>query len=143
MTAVLSDPSAARAHARSMAGTRVESMPVLPPIADDLPEGVAGADLLWEETIAPGGYATRRLARGTRLRRDQREVGRDHQRRLAGDRELVRARTIEASACTAPRKEGYARQTGSQGYELTHGNSPQGASRARAAPEQAGRARRQ
>ena len=31
MTAVLSDPSAARAHARSMAGTKVESMPVLPP----------------------------------------------------------------------------------------------------------------
>ena len=54
MTAVLSDPSAARAHARSMAGTKVESMPVLPPIADDLPEGVASEDLLWEETIAPG-----------------------------------------------------------------------------------------
>ena len=68
MTAVLSDPSAARAHARSMAGTRVESMPVLPPVADDLPEGTAADDLLWEETIAPGGYATRRLARGTRLR---------------------------------------------------------------------------
>jgi len=68
MTAVLSDPSAARAHARSMAGTKVESMPVLPPIADDLPEGVASEDLLWEETIAPGGYATRKLMRGTRLR---------------------------------------------------------------------------
>ena len=68
MTAVLSDPSAARAHARAMAGTRVESMPVLPPAADDLPEGVAAEDLLWEETLAPGGYATRRLARGTRLR---------------------------------------------------------------------------
>lgn len=68
MTAVLSDPSAARAHARAMAGTRVESMPVLPPAAADLPDGVAAEDLLWEETIAPGGYATRRLARGTRLR---------------------------------------------------------------------------
>ena len=34
MPAVLSDPSAARAHARSMAGTKVESMPVLPPAAD-------------------------------------------------------------------------------------------------------------
>lgn len=51
-----------------MAGTRVESMPVLPPAAADLPDGVAAEDLLWEETIAPGGYATRRLARGTRLR---------------------------------------------------------------------------
>jgi hypothetical protein len=43
-------------------------MPVLPPVADDLPAGVSADDLLWEETIAAGGYATRRLARGTRLR---------------------------------------------------------------------------
>jgi urea carboxylase-associated protein 2 len=43
-------------------------MPVLPPVADDLPEGVGAADLVWEETIAPGGYTARRLARGTRLR---------------------------------------------------------------------------
>ena len=68
MTAVLSDPLAARDHARAMAGTRVEAMPMLPPVADDLPEGVASDDLVWEETIAAGGYATRRLARGTRLR---------------------------------------------------------------------------
>lgn len=68
MTAVLSDPLAARDHARAMAGTRVEAMPMLPPVADDLPEGVAADDLVWEETIAAGGYATRRLARGTRLR---------------------------------------------------------------------------
>ncbi len=68
MTAVLSDPLAARDHARAMAGTRVEAMPMLPPVADDLPEGVTADDLVWEETIAAGGYATRRLARGTRLR---------------------------------------------------------------------------
>ncbi len=68
MTAVLSDPLAARDHARAMAGTRVEAMPVLPPVADDLPDGVPAEDLVWEETIAAGGYATRRLARGTRLR---------------------------------------------------------------------------
>jgi urea carboxylase-associated protein 2 len=43
-------------------------MPVLPPRADDLPAGVSAGDLLWEETIAGGGYASRRLARGTRLR---------------------------------------------------------------------------
>ncbi|MEH3036246.1 MAG: urea carboxylase-associated family protein [Sphingomonas adhaesiva] len=68
MTAVLADPLAARDHARAMAGTVVEAMPVLPPVANDLPAGVAADDLVWEETIAAGGYATRRLARGTRLR---------------------------------------------------------------------------
>ena len=68
MTQTLADPLAARDHARAMAGTIVESMPVLPPVAQDLPEGVDGADLVWEETIAAGGYATRRLSRGSRLR---------------------------------------------------------------------------
>lgn len=68
MTATLANPLAARDHARGMAGTVVEAMPVLPPVADDLPAGVTEDDLLWEETIAAGGYATRRLARGARLR---------------------------------------------------------------------------
>ena len=64
----LADPNAARAHARAMGGTVVEAMPVLPPRADDLPAGIGPDDLLWEETIAAGGYATRILRRGTRLR---------------------------------------------------------------------------
>lgn len=68
MTQTLADPLAARDHARAQGGTVVESMPVLPPVADDLPGGVAQADLVWEETIAAGGYATRRLSRGSRLR---------------------------------------------------------------------------
>lgn len=68
MTDGLANPLAARDHARKQAGTVVEAMPVLPPVAHDLPDGIATDDLLWEETIAPGGYATRRLARGTRLR---------------------------------------------------------------------------
>lgn len=68
MTDTLANPLAARDHARGMEGTVTESMPVLPPVADDLPAGVAPEDLLWEETIAAGGYATRRLARGSRLR---------------------------------------------------------------------------
>jgi urea carboxylase-associated protein 2 len=38
-------------------------MPVVPAQAADAP-----APVLWEETIAAGGYASRRLARGTRLR---------------------------------------------------------------------------
>ncbi len=64
----LADPLAARAHARAMAGSVAEAMPILPPLADDLPAGVAAADLLWEETIAGGGYASRRLPRGARTR---------------------------------------------------------------------------
>ncbi|MCJ2179688.1 urea amidolyase associated protein UAAP1 [Novosphingobium album (ex Hu et al. 2023)] len=68
MTGTLANPLAARDHARAMEGTVVESMPVLPPVAGDLPAGVGADDLLWEETIAAGGYATRRLLRGTRLR---------------------------------------------------------------------------
>lgn len=68
MTEALANPLAARDHARGMAGTVVEAMPVLPPLARDLPAGVGADDLLWEETIAAGGYATRRLARGARLR---------------------------------------------------------------------------
>jgi urea carboxylase-associated protein 2 len=68
MTGTLANPLAARDHARGMAGTTVEAMPILPPRADDLPEGVSADDLVWEETIAAGGYATRRLSRGARLR---------------------------------------------------------------------------
>lgn len=68
MTAQLADPMAARDHARAMAGTIVEAMPLLPPVADDLRAFVSAEDLLWEETIAAGGYASRRLPRGSRLR---------------------------------------------------------------------------
>jgi len=68
MMGILADPMAARDHARAMAGTVVEAMPLLPPVADDLPTDVSAEDLVWEETIAAGGYATRRLARGSRLR---------------------------------------------------------------------------
>lgn len=63
MTASTADTHGARAHARAMAGSRVEAMPTLPAIADDAP-----APVVWEETIAAGGYASRRIARGTRLR---------------------------------------------------------------------------
>jgi urea carboxylase-associated protein 2 len=63
MTTSTADPSGARDHARAMAGTRVEAMPTLPAAAADAPGTVT-----WEETIAAGGYASRRVARGTRLR---------------------------------------------------------------------------
>ncbi|WP_299307337.1 urea amidolyase associated protein UAAP1 [uncultured Croceicoccus sp.] len=68
MTTNLANPMAARDHARAMAGTVAEAMPIIPPVADDLPDGVDTGDLVWEETIAAGGYATRVLKRGTRLR---------------------------------------------------------------------------
>jgi urea carboxylase-associated protein 2 len=63
MTGSTATALAARDHARAMAGTTAEAMPIVPPVADDAP-----GELVWEETVAPGGYASRRLARGTRLR---------------------------------------------------------------------------
>ena len=42
----LANPLAARDHARAMGGTVVETMPVLPPMATDLPQGVAASDLV-------------------------------------------------------------------------------------------------
>ena len=62
------DPNGARAHARAMAGTRVDCMPVAPATdAQDRPPGVAAEAMVWAETIAPGGYAAKRLDRGARL----------------------------------------------------------------------------
>jgi urea carboxylase-associated protein 2 len=52
-----------------MAGTRAEAMPTLPAAAAaDRPPGVAAEAMIWEETLAAGGYASRRLNRGARLR---------------------------------------------------------------------------
>lgn len=63
------DPTAARAHARAQAGLSAEAMPTVPATgARDLPEGVAAENVVWDETIAAGGYAGRQIARGTRLR---------------------------------------------------------------------------
>ncbi|MGE0028901.1 MAG: DUF1989 domain-containing protein [Thermoleophilia bacterium] len=58
----------AREHARAQAGRRVESQPTLPATAADPPPGVAAADLLWDETLGDGAYASHRLPRGARLR---------------------------------------------------------------------------
>ena len=63
------DPYAAQAHARAMAGTRVEAMPTVPASeARELPPGVTPEVMIWDETIAAGGYAARQLGRGARLR---------------------------------------------------------------------------
>lgn len=62
-------PQGARAHAHAMAGTKIEAMPTVPASsAHDVPEGVASEDMLWEEIIGTGGYASRELRRGSRLR---------------------------------------------------------------------------
>jgi urea carboxylase-associated protein 2 len=63
------DPKGARAHARAMGNTRVEAMPTVPAgSVHTPPPGVAAESMLWEETIAPGGYAAKELQRGARLR---------------------------------------------------------------------------
>ena len=63
------DPYGAQAHARTMGGTLVEAMPIVPAAnAAGLPPDVNPETAVWEETIASGGYASRQLARGTRLR---------------------------------------------------------------------------
>jgi hypothetical protein len=62
-------PLKAREHARAQAGTVTDDMPILPASnATDLPPGLRPQDVLWEETIAGGGYASRVLKRGSRLR---------------------------------------------------------------------------
>lgn len=63
------DPEGARRHARSMDKIRVETMPTVPAgSVADLPPGVRPESMLWEETIAAGGYASKELQRGARLR---------------------------------------------------------------------------
>jgi urea carboxylase-associated protein 2 len=63
------DPKSARAHARAMAGTRVEAMPTVPADSGiDPPDGVPLEAMLWEETVGAGGYASRELGRGARFR---------------------------------------------------------------------------
>ncbi|HMB94925.1 MAG TPA: urea amidolyase associated protein UAAP1 [Tepidisphaeraceae bacterium] len=64
-----STPLKAREHARSQAGKVVESMPTIPAsAAKDLPPNVSPQNVLWDETIAGGGYASHILPRGSRLR---------------------------------------------------------------------------
>jgi len=63
------DAHGARAHAHAMAGTEVEAMPTVPAGgAADLPQGATRETMLWEETVGPGGYASKELNRGARLR---------------------------------------------------------------------------
>ena len=68
MTTDTANPYAAQAHARAMAGTQVDAMPTVPAsAAAEVPAGVAPSDMVWAETLAPGGYGAKRLDRGARL----------------------------------------------------------------------------
>lgn len=61
--------SAARDDARAQDGAQAEFTPYLPASSSPhAPADVDPADLTWAETVAPGGYTSRVLARGTRIR---------------------------------------------------------------------------
>ncbi|MCJ1714347.1 urea amidolyase associated protein UAAP1 [Curtobacterium sp. VKM Ac-2922] len=62
---------ASRDDARAQAGIRSEHMPYLPASTSPYtPDAVDPAQLVWAETVAPGGYTHKVLARGSRLRFD-------------------------------------------------------------------------
>jgi urea carboxylase-associated protein 2 len=61
--------AAARAHARRQAGAMAASGPTIPSTsASDLPSGVRAEDVVWDEVIGGGGYASRVLRRGSVVR---------------------------------------------------------------------------
>jgi urea carboxylase-associated protein 2 len=60
---------AARSDARAQGTATSDWMPYVPASSTPYPpEGVDAASLVWAETVAPGGYTHKRVARGTRLR---------------------------------------------------------------------------
>jgi hypothetical protein len=69
-TATLGD---AQAHARAQAAAAVAPITIPSTAATDLPEGVLGADVLWDETLPLGGYASRPLPHGAVLRLEDRD----------------------------------------------------------------------
>ncbi|MFS0895853.1 urea amidolyase associated protein UAAP1 [Mycolicibacterium litorale] len=59
----------ARAHARAQHGRTADHMRHVPASASPTaPDGIPAERLVWSETLAPGGYTTAVLARGTRIR---------------------------------------------------------------------------
>lgn len=59
----------AKAHARAQHGRVTDFMRHVPaPSGPSAPDGVAADRLVWSETVAPGGYSTAVVARGTRIR---------------------------------------------------------------------------
>ncbi|WP_144715258.1 urea amidolyase associated protein UAAP1 [Curtobacterium pusillum] len=63
--------TASRSDARAQSGSQSEYMPYLPASTSPFaPDGVDPAQLVWAETVAPGGYTHKVLARGSRIRFD-------------------------------------------------------------------------
>lgn len=61
----------ARADARAQVASTADYMPYRPAASSPfIPDGVDPAALTWAETVAPGGYAHKIVARGTRIRFD-------------------------------------------------------------------------
>jgi urea carboxylase-associated protein 2 len=59
----------AKAHARAQHGRTADFMRHVPASSSPTPpDGVPASSLTWSESVAPGGYATAVLARGTRVR---------------------------------------------------------------------------
>lgn len=59
----------ARAHARAQHGRTAEFMRHIPASSSPTaPAAVPAESLVWSETVAPGGYSSATLARGTRIR---------------------------------------------------------------------------
>jgi uncharacterized protein len=59
----------ARDHARGQVGTTAPTQRTIPPSsATDLPPDIDPGELLWDETVAAGNYATHELPRGSVLR---------------------------------------------------------------------------
>ncbi|MDJ0785264.1 MAG: urea carboxylase-associated family protein [Myxococcota bacterium] len=67
-----STPLAAREHARAQAeseAARVLAKPTIPATdAKDLPAGVDASEVVWDQVLGPGDYASAVLERGSRLR---------------------------------------------------------------------------
>ncbi len=60
--------TSARDDARARGTLTADFMPYLPASSSPFaPEGIAPADLVWAETVAPGGYTHRVVSRGTRI----------------------------------------------------------------------------
>ncbi|KQR96404.1 urea carboxylase [Williamsia sp. Leaf354] len=69
MSAPTASTTGAKAHARAQEGAITDSMPVVPASRwPQPPSGVAPDAMTWAETVPGGRYATKVLARGTRLR---------------------------------------------------------------------------
>ncbi|MDX1889052.1 urea amidolyase associated protein UAAP1 [Mycolicibacterium sp. 050158] len=59
----------AKAHARAQHGRTADFMRHVPASSSPTaPEGIPAGNLIWSETVAPGGYTTAVLARGSRIR---------------------------------------------------------------------------